>query len=176
MKKILSLLLLSTILFTACEGDQGPIGPQGEPGGLFLAKTFEVDNINFSSTNGLDATINIPVPNSIDVFEADVPLVYLLDPIASADNGADVWEPLPRTFFFSGNGFAQYRFNFIFDDNTGIFDLDITLESDDFTALDNGFTQNQVFRIVIVPSEFAENTNINLLDFNAVQSELKLEF
>ena len=187
MKRIFSLLLLSTIVLMSCEGPQGPQGPQGfdgldgrdgqdgqngQDGGVFLAQTFEVDNVDFISSNGLDATVNVPVPTAIEVFESDVALVYILDPDASAANGADVWEPMPRVFFFADGGFAQFRYNFIFDDATGIFDLDIILESDDFAALPASFTTNQILRIVIVPSEFAQKNDTK--DLNKVMSKLNI--
>jgi len=47
------------------------------------------------------------------------------------------------------------------------------LESDDFDALGSDFTQNQIFRIVIVPSEFAETHNTD--DLNSLLSELDLD-
>lgn len=176
MKKILALLFLSSIVFMSCEGDPGPPGPegpQGPSGGEFLAQTFEIDNVDFVSTNGTDAAVQIPIPNNIDVFEADVPLVYILDPETSAANNADAWEPLPRVFFFA-DGFAQFRYNFIFDSPT--FDIEIILESDDIASLGTDFTDDQIFRIVVVPSEFINSTKIDLSDFNAVQNALDLKF
>ncbi|AXT21128.1 hypothetical protein D7030_09015 [Flavobacteriaceae bacterium AU392] len=140
-----------------------------------IGQTFEVSNVDFVSNDGLSAAVNIVVPSNVDVFESDVPLVFILDPEATANEGVDVFEPLPRTFFFDNAGFAQYRFNFIFDDTANIFDLDLILESDDFDALDATFTQNQIFRIVIVPSQFAaapENQNLSL---GQVMNKLNLE-
>ncbi|RZS93773.1 collagen-like protein [Aquimarina brevivitae] len=178
MKRIFSILFLATVLFMSCEGPQGPPGPpgfdgqDGQDGGVFLAQTFEVDNVDFISDNGFDAFVNIPVPNTIDVFESDVALAYILDPVASDANGADVWEPMPRVFFFADGGYAQYRYNFIFDDATGIFDLEIILESDDFASLPASFTDNQILRIVIVPSEFAQTNDVS--DLDKVMAKLNL--
>lgn len=139
-----------------------------------IGQTFEVSNVDFVSNDGLSATVNIVVPSSVDVFESDVPLVFILDPEATANEGVDVFEPLPRTFFFDNAGFAQYRFNFIFDDAANIFDLDLILESDDFDALDATFTQNQIFRIVIVPSQFAAAPENQNLSFNQLVNQLNL--
>ena len=175
MKQLCSLLFLVAIILTSCEGPQGPPGfdgLNGSDGGVFLAKTFEVDNVDFVSNNGFDATVNIPIPSTIEVFESDVALVYILDPDASNANGADVWEPLPRVFFFNNSGYAQYRYNFIFDSATGIFDLDIILESDDFAALNASFTADQILRIVIVPSEFAQHNETT--DLNNVMQKLHI--
>ena len=164
-RKILPLLLFSFILFSCANDDDINTDTIGQ--------TFEISNVDFITTDGFQGVVNVVVPSNIAVFESDVPLVFILDPVATAANGVDVFEPLPRSFFFNNGGFAQYRFNFIFDDATGIFDLDLVLESDDFDALGNDFTQNQIFRIVIVPSEFAETHNTDNL--NTVLSELNLD-
>ena len=164
-RKILPLLCFTFLLFSCSNDDDINTDTIGQ--------TFEISNVDFTTTDGFQGIVNVVVPNNIVVFESDVPLVFVLDPDATAANGVDVFEPLPRTFFFNDGGFAQYRFNFIFNDATGIFDLDLILESDDFDALSNGFTQNQVFRIVIVPSEFAETHNTD--DLNTVLSELNLD-
>ena len=166
MKKLLLLFISFSMVMTSCvEDDNADLDTIGQ--------TFEIGNINFISNNNLNATVNVVIPNTINVFESDVPLVYILDPDATAANGVDVFEPLPRTFFFDDGGFAQYRFNFIFDDGTGIFDLDLILESDDFSLLTTGFTQNQIFRIVIVPSSFAETHDTS--DLRSVLSQLNLD-
>lgn len=164
-RKILPLLCF-TFLLLSCSNDD-------DINTDTIGQTFEISNVDFTTTDGFQGIVNVVVPNNITVFESDVPLVFILDPVATAANGVDVFEPLPRSFFFNNGGFAQYRFNFIFDDATGIFDLDLVLESDDFDALGNDFTQNQIFRIVIVPSEFAETHNTDNL--NTVLSELNLD-
>ncbi|MFT5891204.1 MAG: hypothetical protein ACI9Y7_001305 [Dokdonia sp.] len=165
-RKILPLLLFTFLLFSCVEDDDNvDIDTIGQ--------TFEISNVDFVTSDGFQAFVNVVVPNNVVVFESDVPLVFVLDPAASAANGVDVFEPLPRTFFFNNGGFAQYRFNFIFDDATGIFDLDLVLESDDFDALGSDFTQNQIFRIVIVPSEFAATHDTDNL--NTVLSDLNLD-
>jgi len=165
-RKILPLLLF-TFLLVSCRNDDDNVDFDT------IGQTFEISNVDFITSDGFQAIVNVVVPNSITVFESDVPLVFVLDPVASAANGVDVFEPLPRTFFFNNGGFAQYRFNFIFDEGTGIFDLDLVLESDDFDVLGNDFTQNQIFRIVIVPSEFAETHDTSNLD--TVLSDLNLD-
>lgn len=172
MKKLISLpILLLLVILTSCRNDDD--NNFVDTNTDTIGQTFEVGNIDFVTTDGFQANVNVVVPNSISVFSSDVPLVFVLDPILTAANGVDVFEPLPRTFFFDNGGFAQYRFNFIFDEQTGIFDLDLILESDDFDSLGNDFTQNQVFRIVIVPSEFAQTHSTD--DLGTVLSELNLD-
>ncbi|WP_299222021.1 hypothetical protein [uncultured Aquimarina sp.] len=165
MKKIFTLLFLSSILFTACEGDQGPVGPQGPGGGLFLAETFE-RTVDFNASNGFSAEIILdPI-----IENSDVVLVYRLEEVF---DGRDVWEPLPTTSIFlndANDTSVLYRFNFSFAE------ILLLMESNNPDLVPADLTNNQTFRFVIVPSEFAETTNINLLDFDEVQSALNLEF
>ncbi|MEW7292933.1 collagen-like protein [Aquimarina sp. 2304DJ70-9] len=167
MKKILFLLSLSLVLFSSCEGDQGPPGPEGPPG--LIGEAFE-RTITFTAANEFIERVPLD-PNIVD---SDVILVYRLEAV---DNNLDVWEPLPTgsVFFFNDTtgaieGFLYYRFNFT------VGDVDIILESDAPDLAGPEFTDNQTFRIVIVPADFATTTDIDLNDFNAVQSALNLEF
>lgn len=166
MRKIFTLLCLTILLVTSCSNDDDVDLDT-------IARTFEVTR-SFSTSNNF--AVEAVVPDNVPVFDADVPLVYILDPITSASENGNVWEPLPRTFNFDGGGFATFRFNFIFDEQQNKASIEILLDSDDLGALSSDLTQNQVFRIVVVPSAFAKNTKVDLSDINAVQSALNLEF
>lgn len=160
MKKYASLLFLFTIvLFTACEGDQGPPGPpgfdgrDGQDGGIFVAETFEVD-ANFNPANEFTRIVNLnPV-----IEDGDVVLVYRLEDV---DGNTPIWEPLPTATIFLDDPdqtTVLYRFNFT------IGDIFIRMESSNFAAVPDDLRQDQVFRIVIVPSEFAKNNNTENLE------------
>jgi len=166
MKKIFLLLFSTTFLITSCSSDDDFDSDT-------IGSTFEITS-TFNVTN--DFRVEAVVPNNIEVFNADVALVYVLDPIRSAEERADVWEPLPRTFLFEGGGFAQFQFNFILDADRDIASIEIFLESDDLAALQPDITDNQNFRIVIVPSQFAQNSAIDFNNFEAVNAALKLQF
>ena len=142
MKNILLFFALSaTVLFTSCEG---PEGPPGEPGINILGQVFET-TVNFSANN--DFSQIVTYPSNVVVYESDVILVYLLEGVTS--NGDDVWSQLPQTFFPS-QGTLVYSFDHTF------FDVRLFLDSNfDLTTLGSEFTNNQTFRIAVVPSEFA---------------------
>src|SRR5699024_7061367 len=141
MKKIITLVIATVFIFTACEGPEGPMGPPGEPGGETIGETFEYANVNFNDTNGYTFTASFD-PSLID---GDIMLVYRLETV---DNGVDVWEPLPTAFYYNTDtgDDLQYRYNF----TNG--DVLILVESSNFTAFGAEFYNNQVFRVVIVPS------------------------
>ncbi|GGX03250.1 hypothetical protein [Aquimarina muelleri] len=160
MKKILTLLFLATLMLTSCRNDDDVDFDT-------IGQTFEIDRVNFVTP---EFVVNIPYPESIQVFDADVVLVYRLEEVI---DGREVWEPLPTAPIFLNdvdNTTISYRFNFTSRD------IDIYLESNNRNLTPPDLYGNQVFRIVVVPSAFAKNTKVDLLDFNAVQSALHLEF
>ncbi len=168
MKKYLAILVLSVVI-ASCSGDRGPMGPsgpQGPPGVNILGQVYEV-SINFTNTNGFAAGFDFP--QDIEVFESDVVLVYrLADVIPDSSGPIDVWEMLPATYFLP-QGIVYYGFDHsflgvdIFMDGTA--DLMLTSLQD--------FTLDQVFRIAIVPADFAERTDIDIANFNQVLNNLQ---
>lgn len=139
----MSLFLLFTLV--ACKGDRGPQGPAGIN---LLGQVFET-TVNFNAGNSFTAAFNYP--NGVDVYESDAVLVYLLED-ELADN-VDVWTPLPQTFFINGEGIMAYNYNHTF------LDVKIFLNGDfPLGNLSNIFTQDQTFRIAIVPSEYANGS------------------
>lgn len=165
MKKILFTLATTVFFLTSCEGPQGP---QGLDGGLYFAQTFE-DNVDFqfNNENGLlEALVNIPT--SIEVFESDAILVYRLE--GQLSNGDDLWSLIPQNFFLDGGDIIQYVYNHTF--------YDVLLQIDgnfDLSTLGTAFTENQTFRFVVVPAEFATESGVNVQDYNAVMDALELD-
>lgn len=147
MKKITLLLaIVSITLFSSCEGDRGP---EGEPGINILGQVFET-TVDF--TPGNDYSQLIDIPSNIEVFESDAILVYLLEDVVSDGNGGslDVWSQLPQTFFVS-QGTLVYNFDHTF--------VDVRLFLDgnfDLNTLGSDFTNDQTFRIAVVPSEYGD--------------------
>jgi hypothetical protein len=169
MKKLIVLLISVTLL--SCEGPVGPPGPPGFDGldGVnILGSVFEA-NVTFTPGNGYSALV--PFPNNIEVFESDVVMVYLLEEQVPDPSGPiDVWTPLPQSFFLDGGGQVVYNFNHTFLDVNLFLDGNVNLNT-----LGPGFTNNQVFRIAIIPAEFAENFDGDLQNFSEVLQALKIQ-
>jgi len=150
MKQILLFLALSTtFLFSSCEGDPGPPGP---PGDDFLAQVFETTvDFQFDSQSQSLTSPFVSFPNNIEVFESDAVLAYqFVDLDDTVDPPADVWVQLPRSEFFNDGTFVQYSFNHTF------FDIQFIIDGNfDVSTLGTDFTNDQLFRVVIVPAEFA---------------------
>lgn len=168
MKKLnLFLGALITLFFISCEGPQGPPGLNGfdgldgidgQDGINILGKVVDIEG-SFTLDNNY--SIFYEFPQSIEVFETDVVLVYLLWDQTEDGNGdlVDIWRLMPQTRILD-QGLLQYNFDYTF------FDVNIFLESDfNLETLPPGDTDNQVFRIAILPAESTtgklDTSNIN---------------
>ena len=166
MKKVIALLSLALVVFTACEGPAGPPGFDGFDGrdgidgenGL-IGQVFD-EVINFEAD---DYGINIAYPNNFDVQANDVVLVYRL---AEINNGTDVWQLMPQNFFLD-EGTLQYNFDYTEFDVT-IF-LDATF---DLALLGDAFTQEQIFRIAVLPAGMVQGKDLSGLKFSEIENML----
>ena len=158
---------LLTLFFISCEGPVGPPGPPGFDGldGLDgqdgadapLSKVFDVQ-VDFTAENDYAFLIdfNVEIP-SVEVFETDVVLVYLLWDITEDNNGdpVDIWRLMPQTRILD-QGLLQYNYDHTF------FDVNLFLEADfDLGTLQPGDTDAQVFRIAVLPAEMAEGSKMD---------------
>ncbi len=162
MKKISLLVSFLVVLFISCTGDLGPQGPPGFDGadGL-IGSIFEVE-ATFTEADGYE--IFTGIPTSIEVFDTDIVIAYIL---SGVDNGIDIWEPLPQTLFFD-NGILLYGYDYTLNDVHFFLDGTINL-----TTLDALFTDEIVFRVAVIPADFA--ANINTANINEVMSALKVD-
>lgn len=164
MKKLITLLTISSLLFISCQGEMGPPGRDGQDGvdGVnILGQVFEAV-VTFDTDNNFEVLVEIP--SQIEVFDTDVLLGYIL---VGTDNGVDIWEPLPQTLFLDYDTLL-YGFNYTFADV--VFFMDATFPLDE---LDSGFTQDIVFRVAIIPADIAKDINVNKIEnvMNFVKSD-----
>ncbi|VAV82932.1 hypothetical protein MNBD_BACTEROID02-1735 [hydrothermal vent metagenome] len=156
MKRILSLISVFALLLTACEGEPGPPGfdgLDGLDGAIIASSAFEIE-INFNAANNFEFI----EPYGFTVLPSDVTLVYIL---WDTSNGQDIWRLMPQTVTFN-DGSLVYNFDFTQQD-VRLF-LDGTT---DFNALDNVWTQGQIFRVVVIPAD-----NINGIDVSNINAVL----
>jgi len=145
MKKIFLLLtaFAGMALTQSCEGDAGPQGPQGEQGTALVSDVYEITNVNFVNDGSDYYGIVYQFPQ---IYEGDMVLAYRLK--GSTTGGADIWESLPKTYYFL-SGELEYNFDFTRSD------ISIYLDQSSNSVLTPAYTQNQVFRVVIVPGDLA---------------------
>ena len=141
---------------SSCEGPAGPpgipgpVGPAGADG--LIGAVFEAE-VDFNPGNDYSAVIEIP--NSIEVFDTDVVMAYIL---TAVEGGTDIWEPLPQTLFF-GNDILLYGYDYTFADVR--FFLDGTVN---FGGLDPLFTDGIIFRVAVIPADFAQSIDLNKME------------
>lgn len=172
MRKLTSIFGLAVIMaFQACEGPeglqglqgppgpQGPQGQQGAPGVNIVATTYEA-TVDFTAANDWEAFLEFPE----ELLESDVVLTYILWDIVQ---GRKIWRAVPQTVFFP-EGPLVYNFDFTQSD------IRLFLEGTiDFKILDPVWTEDQVFRIVVVPSDFPKG-RIDFTNYEAVVKMLNI--
>lgn len=168
MKKISLLFAFIAFSLTSCSSDEpGPQGPPGEPGMNIVGQTFEFEDVDFEffAADNFYATV-IEIPTDIEVLESDAILVYRREVI----DGTETWSMIPQNFFLSDGRIIQYVFNHTASD------IELLIDGNfDLSTLDGAYTQNQFFRFIVVPSDFALDTNVDLTDHDAVMQALDLE-
>ncbi len=161
MNKLTALFaLVGLLVFQACTGPEGPMGPQGPeglPGVNIVAEVFQ-ENVNFTSENEFEVIFEFdPV-----IEEGDVLLVY----IQWETNGqTPIWRALPQTVFFE-EGVLMYNYDFTRSDFRLFLDGPL-----DYSLLGAEWTQNQTFRVVIVPGDFS-GSRIDWTNYEAVTAML----
>lgn len=146
MKKIITLVIATVFIFAACEGPDGPAGPPGE---VIVGETFEYSSVSFNANNEIFAAEFDP-----PIVDGDVMLVYRLE---SVENGTDIWEPLPVTFY-NGQDNLHFRYNFTRGD------VEIISSSSNYAAFGADLLSNQVFRVVILPSDLMNSVDTDNID------------
>ena len=97
---------------------------------------------------------------------SDAVLVYILWDQA---NNLDVWRLLPQTIILA-EGILQYNFDYT------LADVQIFLDgSIDMNTLLPAESQDQIFRIVVLPADFAFNNSLDVSNYNLVMKSLGLD-
>ncbi|MHA7831351.1 MAG: collagen-like triple helix repeat-containing protein [Flagellimonas sp.] len=169
------------LFFAACEGPQGPPGFDGLDGldgqdGLdgIQGQVVEVEGVNFGydfDANLFSTLITFSDVTNFEVFESDAVLVYRHDGLIDLNDGstADAWTQIPQNYFLEG-GTIQYVFAHTF------VDLELFIDGNfDLSNLSTDFTDNQLFRIVFIPSEFAQSPDFDASNIESVMSKLHID-
>ncbi len=163
MKKTYTLILLALILIS-CEGSVGPPGPPGPPGDDDLGLLGQVFEVVADLNAGTNFEYFVEIPQEIEVFESDVVMVYRL---MGVFEGSDIWEPLPQTIF-RNSGILLYGFDYT------LFDVRLFLDGTaDFGRLDRDDTDGLIYRIAIIPADFAKDIDVKKM--SKVMEVLKIK-
>lgn len=168
MKKLFSILFMSAFLFTACssDGEQGPQGPEGPPGEngvniVGISYEYDVEFQYDANANIYTSLLEFPPTEE----PSDAILVYRLETI----NDVETWNLIPKSYFLD-EGILQISSNHTDQD------VELLIEADfDLNGLDDSFTTNQYYRVVVVPSDFEQSTGVDASNMNAVMNALDLK-
>ena len=177
LKRLIIGISALSLIFTSCEGPAGRDGLDGFDGfdgrdgidgvdgrdGDSANETviYELGGLTFNESN--DFLINEPIPDDIIMDSSDIIMVFRL--LSIDPTVGEIWEQLPQLYFLD-NGTLQYNFNFSQDDLDFIIDADFDLA----TFNDPSFTDDQVFRIAVVPA--SDNTSAKLLSSKSTYAQI----
>jgi hypothetical protein len=155
---------LIALFFMACTGPQGPPGfdgfdgldgfdgrdgADGVDGVNILGQVIDIEG-SFTPEN--DYAILYEFPQTVEVFDTDIVLVYLLWDQTEDSNGeaVDIWRLMPQTRILN-QGLLQYNYDYTF------FDVSLFMEFN-FNAAEllPSDTDNQVFRIAVLPADLTQ--------------------
>lgn len=159
-----AILLGLTFAFQSCRGPEGlpgPEGPQGPAGAELLPVVFDVE-ADFTAAGNYRASIGMP--DELEVLESDIVLVYLAYDAATVNgNQAIVWRALPQVIP-AGEGFFQYNYDYT------QYDVEFFLDGNiDLSTLDNTWTQDQLFRVAVLPADkLARKAAVDLTNYEEV--------
>ena len=122
-----------------------------------ISEVFEVTR-SFNTGNNFSTFVDLGTP----IYSSDMILVYHLYDVVG---GEDVWRLMPQTYYFNDGGELDYNFDFTRNDVSIFLDANFPL-----IDLSSAWTQNQTFRIVIIPGYFSNRSaqQIDFNDYNAV--------
>lgn len=175
MKKIYFLLSVLAFSLVSCSGDDGPIGPPGPqgpqgPAGVdgLIGTVFDIQG-DFTVENDFSLFAEFADFTDVEVFETDVVLVYLQVGQDGEAGGEPVYlyRLLPQTYYLDGGETMQYNYDYTFFDVNIFLDASVPLEN-----LTPAFTDDQVFRVAIIPAEMAQNTNLDVSNYQEVMSAI----
>ncbi|SCY88165.1 hypothetical protein [Flavobacterium caeni] len=160
MKKIFLLLaVVAGTILTSCEGPQGPQGPTGYS---VESENFEIRDVDFfGDANGYYGILYELNP---EILNSDMVLVYRLAGVTN--DGLDIWETIPETIYFPNGEELDYDFDFTRRD------ISIYLGYTSESVLTPAYTQNQVFRVVIIPGYLSNK--VGATDYDSVTRALKI--
>lgn len=162
---ITTLLFAAAVIFTSCEGPMGPPGFDGIDGVDGVNILGQVIEIQGDFTPGNDYKLYYEFPGNFEIYDGDVVLVYILWEVAGE---LDVWRLLPQTVVLD-EGILQYNFDYT------LADVQVWIEGTvPFNTLLPAETDNQIFRIAVLPAELAQDKSLDVTDLNAIMNKMKV--
>ena len=129
------------------------------------AMVLEISNANFVNT--APSGYNISATFTKPLFNEDIVLIFRK---AGTDNGATVWQSIPRSIYID----AAKRFDYDYDFSKN--DIKIYAAGNYDISTNPEYLNNQTFRVVLVPAgKGNKNANVDYTDYNSVIKYFKID-
>lgn len=129
------------------------------------AMVLEITNANFVNT--APSGYNISATFTKPLFNEDIVLIFRK---AGTDNGAIVWQSIPRSIYID----ATKRFDYDYDFSKN--DIKIYADGNYDISTNPEYLNNQTFRVVLVPAgKGNKNANVDYTNYNSVIKYFKID-
>lgn len=155
MKKITLLLaFIGMIILNSCTVNDTPPAQIQQINNTYASEIFEVTT-SFGPNNNFTRLVTF----NPAIYNSDTVLVYHLYDVVK---GSDVWRLMPQTYYFDNGVELDYNYDFT------KYDVNIFLDSNDnLNNFSSAWTQNQTFRLVVIPGSFKMSNKMSYSDYNA---------
>jgi len=160
MKKLIPFFLIAffaTFTLTSCNNDDNNNYVDNDT----VAVVYDIKNTNFTINNNGDLTVSGTFQNPI--YGSDMILIYRQE---GSVNGNPIWGLIPKVYRTPNGGAVEYTNDFTRED----FQIYLDLYTDQTEDVSN-FTNNQSFRVLIVPAILGRNA-VSPVDFSDYQSTI----
>jgi len=160
MKRIILLVaVVGSVIFSSCEG---PEGPRGETGYNAESAVYEYPNVYLNADN------NYTFAQNLDTNLEDNVVIYRLS--GTINPQTPIWQPIPRTIYGDNGNEFDYDYDF------SMFDFTIFAEGNYDIRTSPELLNNQTFRVVVIPGYFAnKNSNITAMDYDALIAKYHID-
>ncbi|KAA0988988.1 hypothetical protein [Dyadobacter aurulentus] len=168
-KKLIPLLLVLVALFQGC---RGPEGDPGADGVNVVGSTIDLVDVNFNAGNNFEYSMSFDQAD-LEVLESDAVLIYIhWNDVTSGNQTLKAYRLMPQTAFLGGNQLLTYNFDQTVNDFSIFLDGNVNLAN-----LSAEYTQDQSFRIVVVPADFAarKSGSVDYNDYDAVVKAFNID-
>jgi hypothetical protein len=168
MKKLtLIVAFIGMVMLQACSNDTETVVVDN----TVYPQVYELRNVNFGLDPNEGYLIRQDFPSNIEVLQQDVVLMYRLS--GTVDSNTPIWQQIPRTLFLP-EGELDYDFDFT------KFDFSIYAGGTYDLALTPTYINNETFRIVIIPTVFANKVaagtkTVDYSNYEEVIKALKID-
>ena len=167
--KLIPLLLVLVALFQGC---RGPEGDPGADGVNVVGSTIDLVDVNFNAGNNFEYSMSFDQAD-LEVLESDAVLIYIhWNDVTSGNQTLKAYRLMPQTAFLGGNQLLTYNFDQTVNDFSIFLDGNVNLAN-----LSAEYTQDQSFRIIVVPADFAarKSGSVDYNDYDAVVKAFNID-